>query len=370
MNQSTNPTQVDHPFRLADLSYELPEERIAQHPSPQRDGARLLVVNRKMNSLHDETIAALPGLLDPHDLLVLNDTQVLQARLPLRRRTGGRVDGLFLRETSDGEWQVMLEGSRRLKIGETLETNASGYAIELLKYLGTGVWCTRVTCSNPSGNAPGSLSEILNRIGETPLPPYIRRTRSDPSSNAMDRERYQTVYACHPGAVAAPTAGLHLSADLLTKIRARNVGTACVTLHVGAGTFKPISVDDPADHVMHEEWFNLDQQTVHTVEQCRHRGGRVVAVGTTAVRVLETAGARSTEKEMIRPTNGQTNLFIYPPYRFQVVDALLTNFHWPHSTLLALVMAFAGTDLIRRAYQHAISKHYRFFSYGDAMLIL
>ena len=356
----------DADFALADLEYTLPEGMIAQRPLPRRDDSRLLVLDRTTEELRDGCIGDLPELLRPGDLLVLNDTRVLPARLIGRRRTGGRVRGLFVGEDKPGEWRVMFEGSRRLRVGESLTLTggeAEEVTLHLLESLPRGHWRARV-------DAEESAEQILSRVGRTPLPPYIGRKDTDPAIDREDRSRYQTVYASRAGAIAAPTAGLHLTADLLDKIHTRGVETTCVTLHVGVGTFQPIEVDDVSRHVMHAEWYEVTPETATAVRQCRERNGRVVAVGTTSVRVLETAAADRDYPRTVRPSSGMTELFIHPPYRFRMVDALLTNFHLPGSTLLALIMALAGVESIRRAYAHAIEQSYRFYSYGDAMLIV
>jgi len=352
-------------IEIADLDYPLPPELIAQHPLPERDGARLLVIDRASGSLADHRIGQLPELLREHDLLVLNDARVLPARLAAHRRTGGRVSGLFIREHRQGVWQVLLQGSRRLRQGELLTARpvqGEPVELELLDALPEGLWMVRV-------HAEGTAEQILGRIGRTPLPPYIRRGDKDDLADEEDRARYQTVYAAKPGAIAAPTAGLHLTPRLLDRLHGAGVRTAFVTLYVGLGTFKPIAASTLPEHAMHEERFDLPAQTAADLAACRARGGRVVAVGTTSVRVLEAAAAPISGNWGVEATNGTTRLYIYPPYQFRVVDALLTNFHLPRSTLLALVMAFGGTELTRRAYAHAVDQRYRFYSYGDAMLI-
>ncbi|MFQ5590330.1 MAG: tRNA preQ1(34) S-adenosylmethionine ribosyltransferase-isomerase QueA [Phycisphaerae bacterium] len=370
---------MDAPFSMADLDYDLPRELIAQRPAPRRDDARLLLVGGPEGGLRDACVKDLPDLLQPEDLLVLNDTKVLPARFAARRQTRGAVSGLFLEETSAGEWRVMLRGSRRLRVGERLEAlGAAGESVsmELVQSCGAGVWIVRV-------DAAGSPEELLGRIGRTPLPPYIRRRdgvesvvgepaqrcRQACTSEAQDRVRYQTVYAKRPGAVAAPTAGLHLTLDLLEAIRARRVSMTSVTLHVGVGTFKAIGVDNPSLHVMHAERFWLTNEAAEAINECRRRGGRVVAVGTTSVRVLESAALHGKECGFVAARQGTTRLFIYPPYKYHVVDVMLTNFHLPRTTLLALVMAMAGVETIHQAYRHAIEKAYRFYSFGDAMLV-
>ena len=355
----------DSTCEVADLEYVLPKTLIAQQPAPQREAARLLALDRASGALRDATIPELPAMLRPGDLLVLNDTKVLPARFRARRRTGGVVDALFIQEESPGRWRLLLRGSRRLHCGESLlveSRNGEQVMLSLVQAVSDGQWIAEV-------EARGTTEEVLDRIGETPLPPYIRRNPGQPAVDSGDRQRYQTVYARRPGAVAAPTAGLHLSEALLEEIRSRQVETAFVTLHIGPGTFKPIRGAHFANHVMHSESFELPRETAAAVGRCRARGGRVVAVGTTSVRVLEAAACAEPNDRGVRKSRAETDLFIYPPYRFRVVDALLTNFHLPRSTLLALVMAFAGVAGTRRAYRHAIDHKYRFYSYGDAMFV-
>ncbi|UCC28884.1 MAG: tRNA preQ1(34) S-adenosylmethionine ribosyltransferase-isomerase QueA [Phycisphaerales bacterium] len=366
MKEGTSVDKGNAGFTAADLDYELPNGLIAQHPLPKRDASRLLVVDRSSGRLHDNLISKLPDLLRPGDLLVLNDTRVLPAKFTAERRTGGKIGGLFVAEEEPGRWQVMLEGSRRLRVGESLIVTSGeqpgGVTLRLLEGCGAGFWRVEVDAQEAAG-------QILDRIGVTPLPPYIHRNGTDPAIDADDRSRYQTVYAQRPGAIAAPTAGLHLTEFLLDEVRAKGIETTFVTLHVGVGTFKPIDVERLSQHVMHAEWYELQSETAEAVRRCREHGGRVLAVGTTAVRVLESAAAEPTDTRAVRASCGMTDIFIYPPYQFRVVDALLTNFHLPRSTLLALVMALAGAETIRRAYGHAIGHGYRFYSYGDAMLI-
>jgi len=372
------------PFRLEDLDYELPQGRIADHPAPRREDARLLYLNRSTGELIDSHITDLPALLEPADLLVLNDTRVLPARFYARRATGGRVPGLFLAESQSGSWHVLLQGSARLRVGEVLalELPPRGGAGEqkehepsvppaspllvaamtLEESRSDGEWTVRVDPHAPA-------ADLLDRYGRTPLPPYIDRKRPVPGQDVVDRLRYQTVYARSPGAIAAPTAGLHFTQRLLEQIGHRGVPTAYVTLHVGVGTFKPIAAARLEDHRMHEERFELPRSTAEAIHACRDRGGRVLAVGTTTVRVLESSVAADTESSFVQARTAATSLFIYPPFRFRMVDALLTNFHLPRSTLLALVMAFCGVENTRRAYRHAIDNGYRFYSFGDAMLI-
>jgi S-adenosylmethionine:tRNA ribosyltransferase-isomerase len=338
------------------LDYELPPHLIAQEPLAERDRARLLVVRRADATLEHRTFQELPDLLNAGDLLVLNDTRVIPARLLGRRaRTGGRWEGLFLNTRTDGTWEILCQTRGRLTEGETILVDPGPLQLTLLSKTPAGHWIVSPPTSGPA-------LEILERHGQVPLPPYIRKGRATPA----DRERYQTVFAHHAGAVAAPTAGLHFTPRLFERLGQRGIDWTFITLHVGFGTFQSIQVEDVAEHRMHAEWGELSATAVTAITARRARGKRVVAVGTTAVRVLETVAAR----EPLQPWTGETELFIYPPYPFRVVDALVTNFHLPRTSLLLLVSAFGGGDLIRRAYQTAIEHAYRFFSYGDAMLIL
>jgi S-adenosylmethionine:tRNA ribosyltransferase-isomerase len=356
---------MSHDLSLYD--YDLPPERIAQEPCPQRDRARLLVLRRQepaqTPALSHHLVCDLPDLLRPGDLLVLNDTRVVPARLVGRRaRTEGKWEGLFVRQLPDGAWELLCQTRGRLIVGETLLVDAptgdaGGLRLVLVGRAAEGRWLAR-----PS--APGSAAELLTRYGQVPIPPYIRKGRA----GAGDRERYQTVYAARPGAVAAPTAGLHFTEPLFAELQRRGVGRAFVTLHVGPGTFRPVQVEDVTQHRMEAEWGELPSATAEAIAACKARGGRVVAVGTTTVRVLETAAR---EPALRTPHwHGLTDLTICPPFAFRAVDALLTNFHLPRSSLLLLVAAFAGLEPIRAAYRTAVEQGYRFYSYGDAMLIL
>jgi S-adenosylmethionine:tRNA ribosyltransferase-isomerase len=345
---------------LDDYDYALPRHLIAQHPLSHRADARLLVVDRAANSLAHKHIRDLPEVLRPDDCLVLNDTRVIPARLVgFRTQTGGRWEGLFLEAEQKGLWRVMGKTRGKLVPGETVTlVNAQGREDVLLR-LGTqeaeGVWIVRPE----SDEEPLSL---LERVGRVPLPPYIRRGEMV----AGDRQSYQTVFAQNPGSVAAPTAGLHFTAGLLGLLQEQGIAVCTLTLHVGPGTFRPIEVDRLADHRMHAEWGELGPEAIGRIAECRRRGGRVVAVGSTSVWLLETAARDGT----LKPFTGNTDLFIRPPYRFRAVDALLTNFHLPRTTLLVLVRAFGGDELVGRAYEEAIREEYRFYSYGDAMLIV
>ena len=346
-------------IKTAELNYELPPELIAQRPLDRRDAARLLVLHRDNGRLEHRVFADLPEYLSPADCLVLNRSRVLPARFVARRATGGRIPGLFVKEASPGRWQVLLTGAGRLRAGETLALEGGPWKMTWQRHLERGL--CEVTIDPPDG-----AITVLERVGAMPLPPYIRRDAPDDELATLDREQYQTIYAAEPGSVAAPTAGLHFTPELLEKIRASGTQSVEVLLHVGLGTFQPIEVEDLKDHRMHMEQYSISTEAVATVKSCKQRGGRVVAVGTTSVRVLETAGTGG----RLEPGSGWTDIFIYPPYSCRVVDALVTNFHLPGSTLLALVMAIAGREQTLRAYYAAIQQRYRFYSYGDAMLIV
>lgn len=337
-------------MQLTDFNFDLPPELIAQQPLARRSASRLLHVDGASGALADLQFAALPALLRRGDLLVFNDTRVIAARLHGRKASGGAVEMLLEQPVAEREALVQARSSKGLRPGQTVTT--AGGEVEVLVRDGE-FWRVRL---------PAPVYEFFDRHGEVPLPPYIGR-----EAVAADRERYQSVLARHPGAVAAPTASLHFDADLLAALAAMGVERTCVTLHVGAGTFQPVRVPDPAQHVMHSERYALDAAAAAALEAARQRGGRVIAVGTTVVRVLETlappAGAAWSAAQ------GSTRIFIHPGHTFRAIDALITNFHLPQSTLLMLVAAFAGHATIMRAYQHAVAQRYRFFSYGDAMFM-
>ncbi|MFP4216042.1 MAG: tRNA preQ1(34) S-adenosylmethionine ribosyltransferase-isomerase QueA [Phycisphaerae bacterium] len=354
-------------LRTSDFDFDLPPERIAQTPLARRDQSRLAVLRRAAGSLEHRRFADLPDLLDEGDLLVLNDTRVVPARFHARRKTSGRIEGLFLRESVPGVWECMLRNAGRCTPGETLALVGAGekpVSLTLAENHGQGRWTLHVSPTI-------AAFEILDRAGQTPLPPYIRR--DEDSGEADDRRTYQTVFAQRPGAVAAPTAGLHFTPELLERLTRRGVQTTHVTLHVGLGTFAPVKTDELTDHPMHSEWYELSAPTAETLNAAHRAGRRIIAVGTTAVRVLETAGLGGWP---LRGGEGWTDIFLYPPADFAVVDGLITNFHLPRSTLVMLVAAFcepgglAGREMILDAYRTAIEAEYRFYSYGDAMLIL
>ncbi len=335
-------------MRRTDFTFDLPPELIAQAPLAERSASRLLAVDGATGAIDDRLFTDLPGLLQAGDLLVFNDTRVVAARIFGSKPSGGRVELFLERPIAERRALAQMRASKAIRPG--LEVMTAGGVVRVVERH-ADLW---------EVETPTEVLAFFDAHGQMPLPPYIAREAGE-----LDRERYQSLFARVPGAVAAPTASLHFDAPLLARIADRGVLTARVTLHVGAGTFQPLRVDDLAQHVMHAERFVVDAALVEAVQACRARGGRVVAVGTTAARALESAAAGGE----LAPGHGDTRLFITPGYRFRVVDALVTNFHLPESTLLMLVSAFAGRELILAAYAQAVRERYRFFSYGDAMLL-
>ena len=346
---------------LAQYDSKLPPELIAQTPLRHRADARLMVVDREKQSIEHYHVRDIEEFLRPADCLVLNNTKVIPARLIGRRaETGGNWEGLFLGCDEHGFWKLLCKTRGKPRPGEKIELSTPegrvGVPLEIIAKQDDGNWVVRPLSDE-------NVYDLLDRVGWVPIPPYIRNGRMIPA----DKENYQTVYASQPGAVAAPTAGLHFTPELLRKIKAMGVGLVPVTLHVGIGTFRPIAVERLEDHIMHEEWGTVPETAVEQILKRRQAGGRIIAIGTTSVRVLESA---ATAKGELQEFSGDTRLFIKPGYEFKMVDAMLTNFHLPLSTLLILVRTFGGDELLKRAYQEAIDEKYRFFSYGDAMLIL
>ncbi len=338
-------------MQLDDFDYQLPAELIAQQPLPERSASRLLHVQRDTQQLHDHQFTDLLDLLQPGDLLVTNNTRVLPARLHAHKDSGGKVEIMLERLLSPTEMLAQVRANRPLKTGARVVVD-NGVELVLLGRQGEFYHFKSETVD---------LEKILHQHGQMPLPPYITRNPS-----AIDENRYQTVFADVPGAVAAPTAGLHFDDVLLEALAEKGIGRTEITLHVGAGTFQPVRVDDVQKHKMHAEYLEVGEATCAAIAKTKAAGGRVIAVGTTSVRALETAATDGG----LKPYQGDSRLFIYPGYQFQVIDALLTNFHLPKSTLLMLVSALAGSGLIKQAYAHAVAERYRFFSYGDAMLIM
>lgn len=341
-------------MKITDFDYSLPAELIAQEPAPRRDLARLMVVFKDRSVIEHRVFQDVVNYLNPGDLLVINDTKVIPARLKGRKLTGGaEVEVLLLKPLDERRWEVLVRPGRRAKKGAVLLFGDGLFSGTIEEDTGYG---GRVIAFSYSGR----FADLLGRAGEMPLPPYIKKYSGDPS-------RYQTIYARQEGSVAAPTAGLHFSGDLLAKIRAKGVRMESLLLHVGLGTFRPVKVAEIARHHMHAEYYELGEQTARAVNETKRSGGRLIAVGTTTVRCLESTARDSGE---VRPGKGWTDLFIYPGYRFKVIDGLITNFHLPRSTLLMLVCAFAGREKILAAYRVAVEKRYRFYSFGDAMLII
>jgi S-adenosylmethionine:tRNA ribosyltransferase-isomerase len=343
-------------MKRSDFQFELPERQVAQVPLPGRSDSRLLKLNRHTGEVHDLQFRDLPGLLEPGDLLVRNNTRVIPARMFARKETGGRVEIMLERLTSETRCIAQLRSGKSPRAGTRLVLEND--AVVLV----TGRQDSFFTLELAAGK--GNLADQVKQTGHMPLPPYIQR-----EDRPEDRERYQTVYAKTPGAVAAPTAGLHFDAALFEKLERRGVESTEVTLHVGAGTFQPVRVERLQDHRMHAEYLEIDEACCNAIRAAKQRGSRVIAVGTTAVRSIETAAQNSPPESGITAYRGDSRLFIYPGFEFRVIDGMITNFHLPESTLLMLVCAFAGTRETLAAYRHAIDRDYRFFSYGDAMLV-
>lgn len=341
-------------MNTADFDFHLPEELIAQTPLEKRDASRLLVVDRSSGEFSDQHFDSIIDQLQPGDALVMNNTRVLPARLYGEKPgTGGHVELLLLKNTEGDQWEVLAKPAKRLKVGAQVSFGDGRLSATILEELEHGGRIVRF-------DYQGIFLEVLESLGEMPLPPYIHE-------KLADRERYQTVYAKENGSAAAPTAGLHFTKELLAQIEAKGVKLVYLTLHVGLGTFRPVSVDNLEEHEMHSEFYTLSEEAAATLREVKENGHRVIAVGTTSIRTLETIGNKF--KGDIQADSGWTNIFIKPGYQWQIVDAFSTNFHLPKSTLVMLVSAFAGRDLTLKAYEHAIAERYRFFSFGDAMFI-
>ena len=349
-------------MKTENLNYYLPPELIAQRPCPIRSSSRLLVLKRSTGNTIDSRFSSVGDFLSPGDCLVLNDTKVVPARFFALKTTGGKLEGLFLGQNSDNNWIVMIKGVRRLKAGEIIilkdRQKTDFCEAELLEKQARGRCLLRL-------KTEADTEAVLEAVGYPPLPPYIKRD-DDPALAQIDELRYQTVYARKNGAVAAPTAGLHFTEPLIEELLQAGINFAYITLHVGAGTFKPVTAEDIDDHQIHQEQFSIDKENARIINTAKNQGGRIIPVGTTSTRTLETIAAGA----QIEAATGSTDLFIKPGYKFEITDAMITNFHLPKSTLLALVGAFAGLENILAAYNHAILQQYRFYSYGDAMLII
>ncbi len=345
-------------MKLSEFDYELPQDRIARYPAERRELSRLLVLDRSQRSLEDRTFMQLPEYLKAGDLLVLNKTRVIPARLiGKREKTGANIEIFLLRELARDvggvTWQVLAKPAKKVVVGETYEFSGLRCIVE--SSTEEGVRTVRFAM------APEEFEQELARVGHVPLPPYIDR-----EDEAIDHERYQTVFAEVPGAVAAPTAGLHFTPEMLNSLRESGVEIATVLLHTGLGTFRPVEVENIEEHKMHEEYYEITEETRAAIVRAKESNRRVIAVGTTSVRTLESAA----KDGKLRAGSGWSDLFIYPPYEFKIVDALITNFHMPRSTLLMMISALAGREFVLEAYEHAVQAGYRFFSYGDAMIIL
>ncbi len=347
-------------MKLSDFNFDLPEELIAQYPLKERTDSRLLCLNGQNGELQDRAFKDLPQLLNAGDLLVFNNTRVIPARLYGQKSTGGKIEVLVERVLDEQSFLAHIRSSKSPKAGAQLSLGTDkgkGFQVEMLGREGE-LFLLRLSDNHQS------VFNYLEQYGHIPLPPYVER-----ADEQSDQQRYQTVYAKEKGAVAVPTAGLHFDDNLLEQISNKGVDSAWVTLHVGAGTFQPVRVENITEHKMHSEYADVPAETVAKIRQTRERGGRIIAVGTTAMRSLESAASFGEHPDEIEEFHADTDIFIYPGYSFKVVDALVTNFHLPESTLLMLISAFAGLEPVRQAYQHAIAQHYRFFSYGDAMFI-
>ncbi len=342
-------------MRLEEFDYHLPLSLIAQYPPPQRGETSLMILHRQTGAIEHRTFGDIAQYLNSSDLLVMNNTRVLPARLIGKKETGGRVEMLLIPSWNGmgGEWKALIKGSGKMKRGARIrfEQGLEGEVGEVKDGKG------KVTFSGQ-----GEVMDVLRKFGHIPLPPYIKR-----GDEGLDRERYQTVFAEREGSIAAPTAGLHFTHALLQSLRENGVRATMITLHIGIGTFAPVKARDIEDHTMEAEWIEISEETAREIEGTKARGGKVIAVGTTTTRVLESF---SNGSGGVRPGKEMTSLFIHPPYRFGVIDGLVTNFHLPKSTLVMLASAFAGKDLLMRAYREAIRRKYRFYSYGDAMLII
>ena len=341
-------------MNTADFDFDLPEELIAQTPLEKRDASRLLVVDKETGVFSDQHFDQIIDQLQPGDALVMNNTRVLPARLyGIKPETGGHVELLLLKNTQGDDWEVLAKPAKRLRVGAQISFGDGRLTATVVEELEHGGRIVRF-------GYEGIFLEVLESLGEMPLPPYIHE-------KLADRERYQTVYAKENGSAAAPTAGLHFTEELLEQIAAKGVKLVYLTLHVGLGTFRPVSVDSLDDHEMHSEFYSLSEESAQTLRRVKANGGRIIAVGTTSIRTLETIGSKF--QGQIQADSGWTNIFIKPGYDWKVVDAFSTNFHLPKSTLVMLVSAFAGRSLTLEAYEHAIAERYRFFSFGDAMFI-
>jgi len=349
---------TSHDWKLSSYDYKLPQSLIAQHPAPKRDQSRMLFLERKSGKISNRNFTEIVSLLPESSCLVINNTKVLPARIPGKRQSGGKIEALLIEENNNGDWSAIVRKAGRIKQGERLEFCDGKLLAKAKERLEEGEWLLEFEETE-------RLKERLEDVGLPPLPPYIERRNASDLQNTKDRERYQTCFATEPGAIAAPTAGLHFTPEILTEIENRGINILEVTLHVGLGTFSSIDQEDIRKHKMHAEFFSVSSQTLRQLQVYQNNNKQMINVGTTSVRVLETLA-----RQNFQESSGWTDIFIYPPCKFKMTDGLLTNFHLPKSTLMLLVSAFCGRDLLLSAYQHAVAEKYRFFSYGDCMLIL
>jgi len=349
---------TSHDWKLSSYDYKLPQSLIAQHPAPKRDQSRMLFLERKSGKISNRNFTEIVSLVPESSCLVINNTKVLPARIPGKRQSGGKIEALLIEENNNGDWSAIVRKAGRIKQGERLEFCDGKLLAKAKERLEEGEWLLEFEETE-------RLKERLEDVGLPPLPPYIERRNASDLQNTKDRERYQTCFATEPGAIAAPTAGLHFTPEILTEIENRGIDILEVTLHVGLGTFSSIDEEDIRKHKMHAEFFSVSSQTLRQLQVYQNNNKQMINVGTTSVRVLETLA-----RQNFQDSSGWTDIFIYPPCKFTMADGLLTNFHLPKSTLMLLVSAFCGRDLLLSAYQHAVAEKYRFFSYGDCMLIL
>jgi len=347
-----------HDWKLSSYDYKLPQSLIAQHPAPKRDQSRMLFLDRKSGKISNRNFTEIVSLLPESSCLVINNTKVLPARIPGKRQSGGKIEALLIEEDNNGDWSAIVRKAGRIKQGERLEFCDGKLLAKAKERLEEGEWLLEFEETE-------RLKERLEDVGLPPLPPYIERRNASDLQNTKDRKRYQTCFATEPGAIAAPTAGLHFTPEILTEIGNRGIDILEVTLHVGLGTFSSIDQEDIRKHKMHAEFFSVSSQTLHQLQVYQNNNKQMINVGTTSVRVLETL-----VRQNFQESSGWTDIFIYPPCKFTMTDGLLTNFHLPKSTLMLLVSAFCGREFLLSSYQHAVAEKYRFFSYGDCMLIL
>jgi len=349
---------TSHDWKLSSYDYKLPQSLIAQHPAPKRDQSRMLFLERKSGKISNRNFTEIVSLLPESSCLVINNTKVLPARIPGKRQSGGKIEALLIEENNNGDWSAIVRKAGRIKQGERLEFCDGKLLAKAKERLEEGEWLLEFEDTE-------RLKERLEDVGLPPLPPYIERRNASDLQNTKDRERYQTCFATEPGAIAAPTAGLHFTPEILTEIGNRGIDILEVTLHVGLGTFSSIDQEDIRKHKMHAEFFSVSSQTLRQLQVYQNNNKQMINVGTTSVRVLETL-----VRQNFQESSGWTDIFIYPPCKFTMTDGLLTNFHLPKSTLMLLVSAFCGREFLLSSYQHAVAEKYRFFSYGDCMLIL